>query len=400
VRLRLLCVALTGGAALAAPAAARQLALFPTPATPLSTAPPLVGAQLTLPNLFRPPIQSREWIAVGVDEQGSVVSVEVTQRLVLRQRADYRITIPAPVRNVEAATGSQSLPGQRQGAILWQGFAAGQRILGARARLDPVAAAPALPLRLGLSVLVAGRPLGSFTRSGELDVYLRLHNATRVSVTTFSGDGDRPTLAKILDTLRRDPGGSTLGRGTYVAINGPTRNVRMTVDAPLRVVGRLRFGAGQVDGGTMSFATVLGGARPFDRIVHLQGRAKGVRAPHLELTVSPLVPADELRPPTGRTWVETIRSDRRLTGRRLLAHALETSLRLARVRQYQTYLLNPDPLGVATASYVYRSAPKPAAPAPTHPASGGGGLGAAVIALIAVGAVLGAGGLVALWAHS
>lgn len=400
MRLRILCVAIAGGAALAGPAAARQLALFPTPATPLSTPPPLIGAQLTLPNLFRPPVESHELVAVGVDEQGSVVSVEVTQQLVLRQKADYRITIPAPVRDVETAAGSESLPGQRRGAILWQGFAAGRRILGARARLDPDAAAPALPLRIGLSVLVAGRPLGSSLLSGPLDVSLRLHNTTRVSVTTFTADGDRPTIAKILDALRRDPGGSTIGRGTYVAIDGPPRNVQMTVDAPLRVVGRLRFGAGHVDGGTMSFATVLGGARPLDRIVHLRGLATAVQGARLELTVSPLVPVDELRPPAGRTWVEAIRRDRRLTGCRLLAHALEASLRLARLRQYQTYLLNPDPLGVATARYVYRSAPKAASIAPTPPASEGGGLGAAVIALIAVGAVLGTGGLVTLWAHS
>ena len=391
MRLQVLGGVIAGAAMLAAPAAARELVFFPTPATPLSTSPPLTGAELSFPNVFHPPVESHELIDVGLDESGSVVGVKVTQRLVLHQTADYRLTIPAPVLDVESAAGSESLPGQRRGAILWQGFASGRRILAARARLDPRAAS-SLPLRVRVS--------GLRRRAGRFDIAIRLHNATQISVTSFSGDGDRPTLAKILDTLRRDPGGSTLGRGTYVAVTRLTRKVRVTVDAPLRVVGRLRVGGGSIATGKLSFAAELGGGKPLDRMVHLRGDAMGPGLPMLTLTVEPRVPAGELRPPAGRTWVEAIGLDRRLNGRRLLGQALEASLRLARVRQYRTYLANPDLLGAATARYVYSSAPRAAEVRPAPARSNGGGLGPAVIALIAVGAVVGAGGLAVLWAHS
>ncbi len=174
----------------------------------------------------------------------------------------------------------------------------------------------------------------------------------------------------------------------------------MVADAPLRVTGRLRFAVGSVLGGQTTFATVLGGSRPLDRRIHLRGRAAGVRGPRLELTVSLLVPVEELRPPARHSWAQAIRSKRRLDGRRLLRHAIEASLQLARVRQYRSFLLNPDPLGAATARYVHRSAPRTVAVAPPRSAARGGELGPAAVALIAVGAVLGAGGLVVLWAHS
>ncbi len=106
VRVSALWLVIAGAALTAGPAAARQLVLFPTPAFPLSQSPPLT-ATISFPNVFRPPVESHERIDVGVDEHGSVVSVEVTQRLVLHQTADYRITIPAPVRDVEPATGTQ-----------------------------------------------------------------------------------------------------------------------------------------------------------------------------------------------------------------------------------------------------------------------------------------------------
>jgi hypothetical protein len=398
VRIAALWLALACAALMAGPAAARKLVLFPTPYFPLTQSPPL-ATTIALPNLLRGPVESRELIDVGMDEHGSVRSIAVTQRLVLHQTADYRLTIPAPVRDVEPAAGSQSVPGQREGAILWQGFASGRKVLAARATLDPAAAVSSLPLRLGLSVRIAGKTLGPTPRTGPLDVSLHLHNTTRVSVTTFSGDGDRSTLAKILDTLRRDPGGRSLGRSTYVGVEGLTP-VRTAVDAPLRVTGRLRFAAGTVEGGTTSFATVLGGSRPLDRTIHLRGKATGVRAPHLELTVSPVFPVEELRPPSGRTWAQAVHSNGRLNGRRLLAHAIEVSLRLARVRQYRTFLLDPDPNGQSAARYDYRSLPRPAVVRPVRAPASSGGLGPVPVALIAVGAVLGAGALVVLWAHS
>jgi hypothetical protein len=44
------------------------------------------------------------------------------------------------------------------------------------------------------------------------------------------------------------------------------------------------------------------------------------------------------------------------TGRQLLAFATKVSLTLARTRQYEQFLANPDPTGASESTFVYRSA--------------------------------------------
>jgi hypothetical protein len=392
--------AVAGAAVFAGAAGAqRQLVLFPTPLTALPGPPPFPPPQATLPDVFRSPIRSSERIDVGLDERGGVVSVRATQRLVLARVGDYRLTVPAPAEDVEAAAGSRSAPGLRRGAILWQGFSGGGKVLAATATLELTAAERPLPLRVEISATVDGRRFERGRRSGDLDVSIRLRNVTGIAAPTFSADGDRVALARILDALRADPSGLTLGQGTYVNVTGEVSKRKLDVAVPFAVRGLVRFPTGRVRGAKPSFSTQLGGGKPLEQEVHVRGRAAGISPPRLELTVEPVVPREQLRPPVGESWAQAIRRDRRLSGRRLLDHAIEVSLTLARVRQYNAFLANPDPLGKAAARYVYRSAPRAAAAQPS-PASGGGGLHPALIALAALGGVLALGGLAVLWAHS
>jgi hypothetical protein len=332
----------------AAAEAAPRLVLFPTPLQPISNTPPFQPPPTALPNVFRPPIHSSEVIRVGIDEQGRVVSVAATQRLVLRRVGDYRLTVPAPVEDVVAAPGSESSPGQRPGAVLWSGFSPGRKVLSATITLDPDAAAKVLPLRIEVA-----------------DGSVRLENTTEITAQTFIANGDRGQLAKVLEALRKDPQGRRLGQGTYVRVTGPVRDAHVRVSAPLKIAGRI---------GNRKVSFVLGGAEP--RVIPVQG------TPDVELAVQPVAPAALLatrRP----TWAQAIRA----------------SLTLARVRQYEAPLANPDALGPIAGSYRYRTVAAPA-PAPTPPAPQDEGLAAWLIALIAAGAVAAAGGLAVLWANS
>jgi uncharacterized protein HemX len=78
---------------------------------------------------------------------------------------------------------------------------------------------------------------------------------------------------------------------------------------------------------------------------------------------------------------------------------MEGRMQLVRSDQYQAFLANPDPQGANRTTYVYESAAAPAqkaAPASGHD-SGGGTL---VPVLAVLGAVLGVGAALVLWAHS
>jgi hypothetical protein len=356
--------------ALVAPAAAApadRLALFPSPLAPLTAIPPFQPPPTALANLFRAPIDSREVLDVGIDRDGRVVAVQATQRLEIHRPGDYRLTVPAPAEDVEAAPGSESSPGLRPGAILWQGFSPGNRVLAARATLDPARAREALPLRVELS-----------------DGTVRLENVTAARGSTYSADGNRDQLAHVLDTLRRDPDGTSLGQGAYVKVRGKTTAAEIEVVAPLHVTGRI--GDAKVD-------LLLGGGRPRTRTVSVS------RRPSLHLRVEPVPPDALLRPPRGRTWVQALRLGAVPDGRTLFARAAEASFTIARIRQYDAPLVNPDSLGTIGARYEYRTVAAPAPP-PAPPSEDRGGLATWAVALIAAGAVAAAGGLAVLWAHS
>jgi hypothetical protein len=365
-RLALLLAVLACSLASADARAAPRVALFPTPLTPLTSTPPFQPPQTALPNVYRPPIRSSELIEVGVGNRGEVVSVAATQRLFLTQTGDYRLTVPAPATDVVPGPGSQSSPGLRRGAILWQGFADRHKLLSAKATLDPAAAAAALPLKLEMLS----------------DHAVRLENVTETDASTFTAAGDRAQLAQILDTLRRHPDGLRLGQGTYVKVKGTTRALRVRVSAPLRVTGRI--GATQIE-------LLLGSG---SRTIRFRGRAS------IDLRVEAVPPAQLLRPPRGRSWTEALRLGALPDARTFFRLAAETSLTLARVRQYDSPLVNPDSLGPIGARYVYRSAAVTPPPVPPPPTGQNEGLAAWLLALIVAGSVAAAGGLAVLWAHS
>jgi hypothetical protein len=292
---------------------------LPSPVNALSPTPPFGGPALTETEgglVHR--VQTTEHVTARVDAQGRVFAVGVHQRLVVFDQGDYVYYIPAPVIDVLAAPGSESMPGQRRNFILWSGFNPRRKVLAADARLRPVDAAKLLPIRI--------------ETDGDRIV---VRNATRIGAGTFTADAVAPPLARYLDSVRAAVSdGRPVPQGTAV-VRGRVAPASAAVEAPLHVTGTI---------GGRHVNTTLGDGRPLSLVV-LQGNGK------IDLRIAVVPPTRLLTPPNGAAaWAAS-----RASGRTLLARANAVLLRLARARQFDSFLADPDPRGGAQTTYVYRT---------------------------------------------
>jgi hypothetical protein len=378
-------------ACLPASAAARPL-LLPSPTQPLDSKVPLRSdaAPSQLQQLpLNAQVDSREHVIVDALAEGTVVGVQVLQRLTLVGTGDYFFTVSAPLLDVRAGPGSQAEPGFRRSAVVWQGFANRRRVLSADAELDPGRVADALPLRLELRATVDGRPLQrNERRSGRLQLELRLRNTTAVRAPMVSarpvraGDVGR-IVARIASQVRK---GETPDQPT-LEVEGPVEARRVAVDAPLVVTGEVRLPARGLDGAVVSggsllrrsggvavrFRLVLAGPEGSSATIRLSGSVRDAASPQASLTADPSAVAALSTDDAGRLL-----------------------LRLARVRQYDAFLANPATAGSVHAVYRFRTVDAAAAAVST-PASDEGSLVLPAVVLVLV--LVGAGGLVVLWAH-
>lgn len=333
--------------AVAAPAHAARYAALPSPVAPLSDAPPLGGGATSSAEATRHRIASSTNVQVSVDRDGRPFAVAATQRLDVRVQGDYFFTIAAPVLDVVPAAGTASTPGFRTGSIVWAGFDPGRRVLAARATLDTRQVRNLLPLRIETA-----------------PDHVTLVNATAVTVGGYTSDALRPSLVSYLQRLRTDVRRGRLPLGGSAQVTSAPVAVRVTVAAPLRVTGTI-------------------GARRISLV--LTGRATVPATGRVHLRVTPLerVSLGDLS---------------RLDGRQLLALATRISLTLARTRQYESFLGNPDPTGASETAYVYRTAKRPRPPlAVAAPTSGSRAL---TTVLVAAGLVVAAAAAAAIWARS
>lgn len=310
-----------------AAAAAPKPILVPSPATPLTAEPPLGERNATLPRqipLGR--IAARTRVVAELDTRGAPIAVTAVQRLTIRGVGDYFFAIPAPVRDVLPGPGTQSEPGLRPGMVLWQGFSGGNRVLSARFVFEPAGVVPLLPIRVRLS------------RMGSL-VTLELANATRVRVSSFTAVAAPGEARRYLAALARFAAG---GRAPYPYVNATNiRIAERTIVASLRVTGALAFPSGR----RVRVDLVLGAGRRSLRVA-----TDSTALPKLELVVRPI--------PFGS---ET-------PARPTLDAVMESVLRVARARQYDAFLANPDVAGMTETTYVFRTvASRPAPPAGSQP---------------------------------
>jgi hypothetical protein len=402
-----LCAGLPGAKASAAPA------LLPSPTAPLDATVPVgtggVAPRVKLPLGGR--TDSSELVRVDLDAAGVPRRVRVRQRLNMTGTGDFFILVPAPLRDVRAAAGSQAEPGLRRNAIVWQGFASRRRVLAADALLVPAARARALPLGLELRATVDDETLRpGERRRGRLELVLRLRNRTGVRTPAFDAPARATDVARVLDRIRGSVRAGTPVAQPVVELTGPVRRRSLVVDAPLHVRGEVRLpvaslSAGKARGGMLKrlpgravvrFDLVLGGGRPAAATVVLRGRVAGAGSPTVALRAkpTPLLP----EPGGGGSW-RAEAAGGRASGRELVGLAVEALLRLARVHQYESFLASPDPAGSTRAVYVYRLAEARTAAAGPRPGTGGGS-GPWLAVALGVGIAVGIAALAVVWAHS
>lgn len=334
-----------------APVATAATVALPWPGQRVTGSPPLSPPTVApFANRFRGRIDAGALVEVVVAPDGVVRSATIEQRLVVRGTGDYLLTVPAPVTAVLPAFGTESEPGLRRNAIVWQGFSPGRRVLVARAVLRPASAAAALPLRVRLE-----RTAGAWR--------LVLENRTASRVRSFTAAGSAAAVRRYVGLLRGFELDSGASEPPFAEATG-IRPLERRVSAAIRV--RATAGSTRLD-------LVLGGGRPDRIVIRLPG------AERLDVSVS----ADPARP--------------RFAAEPTLDAAIRAALSLGLARQYASPLANPDVLGRAAATYRYRVALPGAAPSPV-PAEPGGGhlLDAALVAVLA----LGGAALLALWARS
>ena len=324
--------------------AAQRIAL-PSPIAPLSAQPPLAGGATTSAENVAHSISASTTVAVAIDRAGTPFSVTATQRLDVRGLGDYFFTIGAPVLAVRAPADSAAAPGMRTGSIVWAGFNPGERLLAARATLEPAKVVDALPLRV--------------RASGDT---VTLENTTSITVGSFSADAPRAPLVAYLARLRAEVEHGRTPLQTSVPLASSPTNERITVVAPLHVTGTI---------GRQRIDLMLGNRTQ----IHGSGR--------IDLRAEPVEHVDEV--------TET-------NGRALLRAAIRATLTLARANQYDEFLGNPDPAGSSRTVYAYRtSSPPHAAPIA---AVGRDGRTWVETALIVAAVAAGLAAAAALWVRS
>jgi hypothetical protein len=378
-----LCAALAAGligcgaASAATPPRVRSL---PWPPVVLPQAPPLApetSAVLPLQPRFLGRIGNRERVVVGVDDSGEPHTVRVLQQIVVSRLGDYVFAVPAPVVDVTPGPGTDSMPGQRENQILWEGFSPGHRVLAAWARLRSSESAGSLPVRVKVETTVDGAKLeAGERRSGSLTVQLSIRNATVVSAQSFTGEPDPLSLAQVTDRIRDAIRRDVFAEGVNVGFFGDVRPVKERVAAPLLVEGTLRFAEGTVElpgtaGGVVRFSRRLDGLERSELLLDFHGRALSAGAPKIELRVTKARIGDTVAPPGTRTWVSAYRRGRLGDPRRLLRRAIGLELTYARQRQYDMFLASPDIAGPSETTYVYRTAAPARASAGPGPADDG-----------------------------
>ncbi|HEX6699759.1 MAG TPA: hypothetical protein VF101_03435 [Gaiellaceae bacterium] len=359
------------GAALAAQAAgaAGRAPLpvgLPSSTTPLTDAPPLRTNAVIFREeaAYRGALANDERVFVTIDGRGRAVGVRVVQRLTVLAKGDYTFVVPAPALDVAAGAGSESQPGLRRGAIVWRGFSPKRRRLVADARLQVDAAAPFLPFQVSVRATANGTTLA-------------IENTTGVTTYAYSAEVARKDAAAALAGVRRAVRrGSDIPASSLTARTAP-KLTTVRVFAPLRIDGELRARRGAAP---KRFSAVLGdGGKTRLRIAFAR------RLPLLTLRVRPTPPARMLR-------------DGRGDGRRLFDRAFAAIRTLARVRQFQQFLLNPDPIGRSHTVYVFRTgAAAAAAPRAESRREESSPATTIVVLVLAAAAV---GGAAVLWAHS
>jgi hypothetical protein len=246
-----------------------------------------------------------------------------------------------------------------------------------------------LPLRVSAEATVDGRP-ATEGASGRFHMELVVSNLSAGPVTITSAEGDPAEVGAALDAVAaelakgRRPVPGANGVPAELTARRGVRGVVADVAAPFHVSGEVTIPAGlEVDSTTASlgvevvggadtkvrFSGLVGGGEPDELTVTVEGDASELGRPAIDVVARPAPPApSEARPPRGRTWAAALARGGSVNARAMWDQLMTVSWQVAKLRQYDTYLGNPDPAGPGDTVYRFRLAePEVAAP----PSTGG-----------------------------
>lgn len=381
---------LTCGALLwpALPARAATRVKLPTEADVIAFAP---GAETILygprgiETLLPGPVDDDEVVRVAFAPDGTPVEVAVRQRLVVHGLGDFRFKVAGPAQTVEALPDSEAEPGLRKGSVLWQGFSSGTKVLASEMLLFPDQESARLPLRVSLEHTVDGA-VPEEPGNGRLSVRVVISNESADPVTLTSAMGEPAELASALDAIagqlgqgnRPRPGSG--GVPAELTVLAGERTVTRPVAASFHVNGRLTFESGTLEGAEVAGGKLVDVAGPplvfFDGFVgagesrtfevSLSGTARSLGRPIVDLVARPAPPpASSARPPGGGSWSELVASGEVTDTRPLWNRIMNIAWNVAKLRQFDSYVGNPDPTGAAATVFQYRlAAPEAAIPPP------------------------------------
>lgn len=326
-------------------------------------------------------VEDDELVTVEVAPDGVPAEVGVRQRLVVHGLGDFRFKVSGPAQTVEALPDSEAEPGLRKGAVLWQGFSAERKVLSSEMLLFPDQEAIRLPLRVTYEQTAEGES-SLEPSSGALSARLTIENRSASPVTITSARGDAAEVARALDAIaarlrdgeRPRPGEN--GVPQTLAPRGPTKDLTRSIPATFLVSGRLTFEDGLLDNAVVAGGRIVrsvdgppvvrfrgyvgrGDLRSLE--VSLDGVARDLGRPVLEVVARPAPPPAAIAaPPGGGTWSDLVAAGEIQDTRPMWNRIMEICWGIAKLRQYDAYLGNPDPTGPATTEYRFRLA----APAP------------------------------------
>jgi uncharacterized protein YaiE (UPF0345 family) len=330
--------------------------------------PPLRASAIPTETRFPGRLSTNQAVLVSIDRSGEPFRVLVVNRISISGKGDYSFVIAAPVEDVRVVAGSASEPGLRSGAVVWQGFSPGQRLLAAAITLRTAAAASALPLRVEIQ-----------------GPKLRLVNTTSASATVVDAKVSAANLAGALDAARAALELGIPAPAQVVDAAGAVREAQTIARIPVHVRGVIRFSKGL----PRTLEEIVG-----QRPVQIVGNGN---VKTLELSVLLPQPVSLLRPPGAHRWVGLARTGRLAGGRKTTRLAESRLLAAALARQFQEFLANPDPNGVARTVYRYVLAERPEAVV-VEPSGHSSEWPVAVA--VAFGLIAAAVGGLVLWAHS
>jgi hypothetical protein len=333
------------------------------------------------------PVTDDEQVEVLVGPDGAPSRVKVRQRLHLTGTGDYSVRVRGPSLRVTPLEDTVA-PVIIRGAVVWQGFSPGERLLSAEMELDPRREALLLPVILELDWTSAGGeeigPGGRLPGAGRLTLRLVNQSVQPLEIPVGTG-ADPASLAAGLDALLAYADGPAgrpapaVGRDLPGPGQGACVTATRTVDtvAQLRVEGTVRVpgvpgvtvngpGAQRLpEGDGASLRGVLSGTAE----VVLDVPAAGELA--LDLTVHTTLDPRALRPPapaaTWHAWAAAGPSASEVD--RALETLISAAATLARNDDKAPYLGHHGP-GPTSTVFHYGVAPAPVArrkPPPLRP---------------------------------